>query len=186
MLTLNFSPFPLLDTDRLTLRKINIEDAEVIFELRSDDRVNKFIDRPKAQSVEDARNFINQIRSRGSNSELLYWAITQKKNSNLIGTVVYWNIDAENHQAEVGFELLPDFQGQGLMREALSKVIEFGFKNFGLKTIEALPEERNEKSIALLERANFKKDLEYHHDFNPLETRYTTVRYVLNSDDVFF
>ncbi len=183
MITLNFSPFPLLTTERLTLRKINIEDADEIFALRSDDRVNKFIDRPKAVSVEDASNFINQIRSRGSNNELLYWAITQNKNSKLIGTIVFWNMSPEDHTAEVAFELLPDFQGQGLMREALHKVIEYGFNTLGLETIEALPEEDNEKSVALLEREHFAKDEDYQHTFHISETRFKTVRYTLQAKD---
>src|SRR6185312_16069327 len=102
MLTLNFSPFPTFQTERLQLRKINIEDAEQVFMLRSDERVNQFIDRPRANSIDDAKNFINQIRSRGSNSELLYWAIAQKKDSKLIGTIMFWNVSEENDQAEVG------------------------------------------------------------------------------------
>ena len=158
MLTLNFSPFPNLTTERLLLRKITIEDAEDIYALRSDDRVNEFLDRPKALSVEDAGNFINQIRSRGSNNELLYWAITQKKNSKLIGTIVYWNISKEEYKGEIGFEMHPDYQGKGLMREAVEKVIDYGFNELGLQTIEAFPEAANEKSIILLERTHFKRD----------------------------
>ncbi|MCY7422322.1 MAG: GNAT family N-acetyltransferase [Chitinophagaceae bacterium] len=179
MLKLNFSPFPLLQTERLTLRKINIEDAEGIFALRSDDRVNQFIDRPKAHSVEDARNFINQIRNRGSNNELLYWAITQKKNGDLIGTIVFWNISPEEERAEVGFELLPDYQGQGLMKEALLRVIDYGFNQLGLHMIEALPEEHNEKSLALLEKTHFVKDDRYNHAFQNPESNFKTVRFTL-------
>jgi ribosomal-protein-alanine N-acetyltransferase len=155
MLVLNFSPFPTLNTERLSLRKISIQDAEDIYSLRSDDRVNKFLDRAKANSVEDARNFIDQIRSRGSNNELLYWAITQKRDSKLIGTIVFWNISKEDHTAEIGFELHPDFQGRGLMREAVDKVVAFGLNDLQLKAIEAYPEAANEKSIPLLQKANF-------------------------------
>ena len=183
MLTLNFSPFPLLQTERLTLRKINIEDADDIFLLRSDDRVNKFIDRPKAQSLDDAKNFINQIRSRVSNNELLYWAITQKKDSKLIGTIVIWNLSPKDSCAEVGFELLPDFQGQGLMREALIKVIEYGFTQLKLQVLEALPEERNERSIALLEREQFKQNPSFVHPEPSTGHDFKTMRYTLSAAD---
>ncbi len=182
MLTLHFSPFPMLTTERLVLRKITIEDAEAIFVLRSDDRVNKYIDRPRAHNVDDARNFINQIRGRVSQNELLYWAITQKKNNSLIGTIMFWNINREEHTAEVGFELLPDFQGQGMMREALAKVIDFGFNKFGLQVMEALPEEENEKSIALLERAQFQKDDSHQPIADDGDTAIATVRYTLHNN----
>lgn len=155
MLVLNLSPFPTLDTERLTLRKISIQDAEDIYSLRSDDRVNKFLDRAKANSIEDAKNFIDQLRSRGSNNELLYWAITQKRDSKLIGTIMFWNISKEDHTAEIGFELHPDYQGRGLMREAVDKVVAFGLHDLKFKAIEAYPEAANEKSIQLLQKARF-------------------------------
>jgi ribosomal-protein-alanine N-acetyltransferase len=179
MLTLNFSPFPDLTTERLTLRKLTIEDAEDIYALRSDDRVNKFIDRPKAHSVDDARNFINQLRSRGSNSELLYWAIIHKRNSKLIGTIMYWNISEEENTSEIGFELHPDFQGQGLMQEALSRVIDFGFTKMNLRLIEAYPDENNEKSVSLLERNHFKQDSAFENAVVHKEEHLNTIRYVL-------
>ncbi len=179
MLTLNFSPFPSLETERLKLRKITIEDAEEIYFLRSDERVNKFLDRPKANSIEDAGNFINQIRSRGSNNELLYWAITQKKDCKLIGTVVYWNISQEEHTGEIAFELHPDFQGKGLMREAVEKVVDYGFNKMGFEAIEAYPEADNEKSIVLLERTNFKRDSALKDALEHKLEKLNTVRYLL-------
>lgn len=183
MLTLNFSPFPSLETERLKLRKITIEDAEEIYFLQSDDRVNKFLDRPKANSVEDAGNFINQIRSRGSNNELLYWAISQKKDSKLIGTVVFWNISKEENTAEIAFELHPDFQGKGLMREAVETVVAFGFNNLGLEAIEAYPEANNEKSIVLLDRTNFKRDSALKDALEHKNDKLNTVCYLLSKTD---
>lgn len=181
MQQLSFSPFPNLSTERLFLRKITIEDAEDIYALRSDDRVNKFIDRPKAHSVDDAKNFINQIRSRGSNNELLYWVITQKKDGKIIGTIGYYNISTEEETAEVGYELHPDFQGQGLMYEALTKVIHYGMNDLKFKMIEAFSERNNERSLVLLNRTHFKKDMTYKNTHEQNEDNLEITRYVLDS-----
>ena len=56
-----FPPFPQLETDRLILRQLSSRDEEEIFSLRSSDIVNKYLNRPKAKSIEDAKNFIEKI-----------------------------------------------------------------------------------------------------------------------------
>lgn len=70
-----------------------------------------------------------------------------------------WNLNEEENKAEVGYELLPDFQGKGIAQEALSAVITFGFEVMKLKTIEAYTHKENLKSTKLLEKFNFKRDL---------------------------
>ena len=63
MLTLNFHPFPELSTERLRLRQINNEDANDLLVLRSDKKVMQFIDRPLAQTTEDALQLIRKIHN---------------------------------------------------------------------------------------------------------------------------
>jgi len=155
----NFSPFPVLKTERLVLRKLSLDDAEEIFFLRSDEKVNKYLDRPRATSIEDAHNFINKTNQAIENNECVDWAITFKDDSRLIGSICLWNFAIEENKAEVGYELLPDFQGQGIAREALSAVITFGFEVMKLKTIEAYTHKENLQSTKLLEKYNFKRDL---------------------------
>jgi ribosomal-protein-alanine N-acetyltransferase len=150
---MNFPPFTNLTTDRLLLRELQPGDAEEIFQLRSDETVSALIDRPIATSIEDARQFINKIIA----AQAMMWVITLKDNPKLIGTIVYWNIVKEKDEAEVGYELLPQYRSQGIMQEALLKVIEFGFKTLGLKSIVADPKAINERSVKLLEKCGFVK-----------------------------
>jgi ribosomal-protein-alanine N-acetyltransferase len=160
MLRLNLIPFPELTTSRLLLRELRIEDVEEVFLLRSDEKVSALIDRLIATSIDDARQFINKIIAAQNNNESMMWAITLKDNPKLIGSITYWNIVKEKDEAEVGYELLPQYRGQGIMQEALLKVIEFGFKTLGLKSIFADPKAINERSVKLLEKCGFvKKDV---------------------------
>ena len=55
----------------------------------------------------------------------------------LIGTNCLFNFTNDNLNAEIGYELLPDFQGKGIMQEATSKVIDFGIQHMGVNSIEA-------------------------------------------------
>jgi ribosomal-protein-alanine N-acetyltransferase len=150
--------FPHITTERLILRSLTIEDAPEIMVIRSDDRVNKYLDRPKASSIEDAKAFIRKIQAA---DESFYWAISLKDNNTLIGAVCLWNIDTEKNSGEIGYELHPDHQGKGIMQEALTAVIKYGFEIAGFNVITASSSPDNEKSIQLLERNNFVKDTNF-------------------------
>jgi len=150
-----FNPFPSLTTERLSLRKLSPDDANEIFYLRSDEHINKYLDRPKAISIEDANNFINKTNHAIENNECIDWAITFKDNSRLIGSICLWNFSIEENKAEVGYELLLDFQGRGIAQEALATVINFGFEVMKLKTIEAYTHKENLASTKLLEKFGF-------------------------------
>ena len=152
-----FTPFPVLKTERLTLRQLSVNDDQEIFALRSDKQVNKYIDRVPSNTIEDARNFIHKIAEVVRQNEGIYWAITLTNNDNLAGTICLFNFSKENDKAEIGYELLPAFQRQGIMQEAISKVIAFSLDVIGLKTIEAYTHPENENSSKLLEKFNFRK-----------------------------
>ena len=157
MLTNTFTPFPVLKTERLTLRQLSVNDDKEIFALRSHKQVNKYIDRDPSTTIEDARKFIHKIMEVVRQNEGIYWAITLTNNDKLVGTICLFNFSNENDQAEIGYELLPAFQGQGIMQEATSKVIAFGLDVIGLKAIEAYTHLENKNSSKLLERNNFRK-----------------------------
>jgi len=156
MLTTIFTPFPVLKTARLTLRQLSVNDDNEVFALRSDQQVNKYIDRDPSNTIDDARKFIQKIEEVVSRNEGIYWVITLKDHDKLVGTICLFNFSNENDQAEIGYELLPAFQGQGIMQEAITKVIAFTFDVIGLKTIEAYTHLENERSTKLLEKFNFR------------------------------
>ncbi len=154
-MTLNFTPFPLITTDRLVLRQVNKSDVNEIFFLRSDQRVLKFLDRAPAKTTEEAFIFIEKINDLEKNNEGVTWAITLKEDPKLIGTICLWNIQKEHYRAEIGYVLHPDFQGKGIMQEAMTAIIKFGFQAMSLHSIEANTNPNNTSSIKLLERNKF-------------------------------
>jgi len=159
-MNINFNPFPDLQTKRLSLRKLSLDDANEIFFLRSDQAVNRYVDRPRATSLEDAYNFINKTNHSIENNELIDWAISFKDNSRLIGSFCLWNIFKEESKAEIGYELLPDFQGKGIAQEAMFTVLDYGFNIMLLNKIEAYTHKENSSSIKLLEKFNFVRDMD--------------------------
>jgi ribosomal-protein-alanine N-acetyltransferase len=150
-----FTPFTNLNTERFTLRQLTEHDDQEIFSLRSDPRVLKYLDKPPAKTIEEAKQFIKKINDGILNNEWIYWAVAYKNASRLVGTICLWNFSDDKTTAEIGFELLPDYWGNGIMQEVIPAVITFGFNKLNLQKIEGDVDPGNIKSIKILERFGF-------------------------------
>lgn len=155
MLELNFNPFPVLSTERLTLRQLNEEDKNEMFILRSDEKTMQYIPRPLAKTTEDALQLIQKINELIKNNEGINWAITMKNDPKLIGIIGYFRTAKEHFRSEVGYILNPTHERKGIMQEALTVVLDFGFSNMKLHSIEARVDPRNTASIKLLKKRGF-------------------------------
>ncbi len=154
-MTFEYLQMATLFTTRLILRPLNVNDVNTIFALRSDQRINQYLDRPPCQTNEEAAAFINSILSKTENSALNYWVITLINTDSVVGTICLYNQDENSHSAEIGFELLPDFQGQGYMYESVNTVIEYAKNTLYLKSINACTHQLNHKSIKVLRQCGF-------------------------------
>ena len=144
--------FPVLKTQRLTLRQLSTNDEAQIFTLRSDPKIDQYLDRPPCETMDDARQFIHKIIESGA----LYWAITNTGDDTLVGTICLFGISEEDKKAETGYELLTGYQGQGIMQEALSAVTDYAFSALALRKIEAFTHQDNQASARLLEKCGFR------------------------------
>jgi ribosomal-protein-alanine N-acetyltransferase len=174
-----FPSFVSLETPRLLLRRLANRDVNEVFLLRSDKQHNQYINRPLASSIDDAQSFINKIDALMNQQDTFFWAISLKNEEQLAGTITLWNLDIANHKAEVGYELLGAYQGKGIMKEAVAAVLNFGFDQLKLNTIEACTHPDNEQSISLLKKFNFKPAVETTGNIPPQKE----IVYVLQAND---
>ena len=158
---ISHDPFPLLTTDRLILRPLDMDDADTLFQLRTNADVNRYLIRPVPKSIEEVYVYIEKIQGLLANNISFYWVLCLKTDNKLIGTICLWNFSEEKDVADIGYELMPEFQGKGLMQEAAEKVIDYGFDIAGLKIMLGLTHPGNERSAALLKRNGFKEDTDY-------------------------
>ena len=150
--------FPTIECERIILRELNEKDENEIFVLHTHIDVLRYINRAKAKNIDDANKFINKISNGVDINKWIYWAISHQNNSALIGTICLWNFSDDYSKAELGYELIPQYQANGYMNEALSKVIEYAFTTLKLNKIEAYTHIENKASIKLLEKHHFVKD----------------------------
>ena len=159
MIETDFLPFPEIKTQRLLLRKLEKEDCQEIFFLRSDEKVLQYIGKEPILTIEEAEEFIEKISNILLIKEGIMWGITLLENpTKVIGTICFWNLVKEHDRAELGYTLHPDFWRRGIMKEAIESVIDFGFLKMRLHSIEALINPDNKASEALLEATGFKKE----------------------------
>ncbi|TRX23226.1 GNAT family N-acetyltransferase [Flavobacterium franklandianum] len=158
MLDINFSPFQNLETERLLLRRLANEDVNEIFALRSDQEVMKYIPRPLAKTNEEALAHIAMINEKIDSNEGINWAIALKGNPRLIGIIGHYRIRPEHYRAEIGYMLLPDYHGNGIISEAIKEVVNYGFEVMKLHSIEAIIDPENFASERVLQKNGFLKE----------------------------
>ena len=151
-----FNPPPKFETERLQIRPIVPQDAQALFELRSIDAINEYLDRKKPESVEKIAEFIQQLLEGFQKNEWMFWVISLRDNPRIIGTICFWNFEEDLTEAELGYELLPEMQGHGYMHEASMAILQFGFEQMHLHRIVAQLNIANKSSVRMLEKLDFK------------------------------
>jgi ribosomal-protein-alanine N-acetyltransferase len=129
--------------------------------LRSDERVNKYLERGKSMNITGATDFIAKIDQNLAENRSGYWVICLAEDPKLIGTICLWNLKPEKDQVELGYELSPMYQGKGIMHEAVEKIISYAFEVMQAKVIAALIHPHNEPSRKVLERSGFLPDTQH-------------------------
>lgn len=156
-----FNRFPVLRTNRLTLREIRTDDARRIFDMRSNGRVNQFIARPGMQKEEDAQSLAQRTIDAYKNKQAIGWAGILRDNQDIIGTCGFNTIDPYNLRAEIGGEMATAYWGKHIAAEAVAEIIRFGLDVMNLHSIEAKVSPANRGAIYLLEQMGFEKEAHY-------------------------
>jgi len=158
MLEINFHPFKNLETERLLLRRLSKDDVNEIMELRGNPETMKFIPRPLITNEEEALAHFQVIDDAIEKNQGINWAITLKGNSKLIGIIGHYRIQPENHRSEIGYMILPNYNNQGIVTEAIKVVLEYGFDDLQMHSIEAIIDPDNIASERVLQKNGFVKE----------------------------
>lgn len=158
MLSINFNPFPLLESERLIFRAITNEDASIIFELRSNPETMKYVPRPLVKDIDGALDHIKMIQEKIISNEGINWAICLKENQKMIGLIGHYKIQPENHRAEIGYMILPEYNNKGYVSEAVKLLLDYGFNTLNLHSIEAIIDPNNIASEKVLQKSGFIKE----------------------------
>ncbi len=165
MLEFKFQPFPILETKRMILRKLGKEDMNEIFILRTDPEVIKYIDRTPPTEVKGIEDFLIRTDADTSKNIGITWGMQLHGDNKIIGYLSFWRTIPENHRAEIGYALMKEYWQTGLMTEAVDAILNYGFNEMKLHSVEANVNPLNTASMQLLDKFHFKKEAHFTEDY---------------------
>ncbi len=151
-----FVSLPVLETERLKLRKLSMRDSGDMFEYASVPEMTDHVSWEHHRSVADSMHFLRIIIQQYEFGNPTPWGIVYKENNKLIGTIGFHYWLKDHMRAEVGFALSKDYWNHGLMTEALTEVLRFGFDSMRLNRIEGRCELMNAASERVMNKCGMK------------------------------
>lgn len=149
-------PFPTIETERLLLREIVEADAEDLFAIHGDSELMRWFGSEPLKDLAAAQGLVKTfVDWRNLANPGTRWAIQSKVSPKLIGTCGLFNWNRNWRKCLVGYELAAQAQGRGIMSEALSAILSWGFDNMELNRIEAQIHPNNQLSIKLVRTLKF-------------------------------
>lgn len=152
-----FKSFPVLKTNRLILRSVELLDAPQIMSMHNNGRINEFIPRKPMKEISESEELIKTCLKGYQDENSISWAGVLNSKNEIIGTCGFRSINFENNSAEIGGELCADYWGKNLAYEAFRAIVDFGTNNMNLKSIEARIAPDNRGAIYLVSLLGFKK-----------------------------
>lgn len=142
-----------IETDRLILRRLTMDDDEAIYAYCKDPEVTRYVVFPTHESIDDSREFLRKAIGFYERNEPSVSGIVLKESNVLIGTIGVHNWSRDHKRTEVGYALAREQWNHGYVTEALQGLIAHLFAYTDLVRIEALCKEQNVGSARVMEKA---------------------------------
>jgi len=149
-----------LETPRLLLRAFTMHDAEAFARYRSDPEVARYQGWTAPFSLAQAHTFIAGLEAvpPGTPGAWYQLAIERKADGVMVGDCAFVTLARDPRQAEIGFTLAREFQGQGYATEAVSRLLEALFGALGLHRVRANCDPDNPASARVLTRVGMRHE----------------------------
>ena len=169
---------PVLETERLRLRKFTEDDLEALYRIYSDEEVNQFLPWYPLKSIEEAREFFEErYAAKYAQPQAYAYAICLKRDDYPIG---YIKVDMEEHH-DFGYGLRKAFWRQGIVTEA-GKAVVAQVQRDGLPYITATHDVNNPRSGGVMRNVGMKYQYSYEELWHPKNFWVTFRMYQLNLD----
>lgn len=147
-----YEDLPILETDRLLLRKITIDDVEMMHAYASNEEVSKYVTWDTHYSLSDTQMFVEFVLHQYETKKIAPWGIEYKQNGTFIGTIDFVNWQPKHKIAEIGYVISSDYWGNGITPEAANALLKYGFENMDLVRIQAKCLVENNASARVMEK----------------------------------
>lgn len=162
----------IFETDRLTIRKLRLDDSDCYFDMMSNPNVMNPIPRvvmSRSESDEHLKNFVFSYQSLIKRK---VWAIQKKGENELIGLCALLKND--ENEDEIGYRLREKYWRNGFGTEIAKGLISFGFKFLKMEKITADVDTRNLNSVKILDKLMTSRKEFFNEEDNCIDRRYET------------
>jgi len=149
--------FPIIKTKRLLLRQFVESDLESVFKGLSHPDIIKYYG-VSYQTLEDTKEQMTFFADLEKNETGIWWAVCSADNKTFYGAGGLNSLSKEHKKAEIGFWLISEFWGDGIMKEAMPLICNYGFNSLGLHRIEGLVETENKNCKKAMAKLDFQHE----------------------------
>ena len=143
-----------LHTARFLLRQFNTDDLTAVFKGLSDPEVIRYYG-ISYSNLEETVKQLTWFNDLQKNETGIWWAICDIKTKNFYGAIGFNDLSKIDKKAEIGFWLLPEYWGTGIIKEVANSVCHYAFEKLSLNKIEAVVETENANSKKVLKKMGF-------------------------------
>ncbi len=154
-MTAGFTLPPPIETQRLIVRQLQETDLPDLLVVNGHDAVTHYLPYATWTSISDAQAWLERMQTAQGSGNMLQWGVVDKASATVIGSCLLFQYDALSARAELGYVLGRAHWGRGLMREALTGLLDCAFDTLALRRIEAEVDPRNVASGKLLKSLGF-------------------------------
>ncbi len=145
-----------LESERLIMRYIEVDDAYDMYDYASLDEVCEYLLWSPHLNVAATEGYIEFLQKRYRKGLYADWAVVLKENGRMIGTCGYAKIDGKEKSCEIGYVLSPKYRNRGYMTEAVTSLLELSFNVLELDKAVLRIISENKASVKLAKRLGFK------------------------------
>jgi len=147
-----FTKIPTLTTERLTLRRLKPSDYRDMFEYACRPEVTKYLLWEPHNSSQRTYDYLAYLQTLYRKGDFYDWAVVTNDEKKMIGTCGFTTLDFNHNAAEVGYVLNPRYWGRGIATEAVSRVLDFAFRELNVRRVEAKYIIGNDASRRVMEK----------------------------------
>lgn len=147
--------FPILTTERLSLRPLTHADADAMIAIFGSPDVLRFLNNDPVQTHDQAIGMIDWLNAQFTENQTPNWAITLHGDESVIGQCGTYAWDRDDQHVDIGYHMLPSQWGRGYASEAARAVIDWCFGALGVHRVQADCTEGNLASERVLLKCGF-------------------------------
>lgn len=154
-----FGSFPVLESSKLVLKRIEEADIKEVFEIYNNEKVFEFCGIIPKNNIDTVKNMISHFERDYNKKSRVKWGIFSRSHGNkLVGIIEAMDFNQKVNMVTVGYFLAERYWSNGIASEALSLLIKFLFEDANINRIQAEVMPKNMASKHVLIKNGFKKE----------------------------